>query len=74
MSYQGEGLYRVRTERGTSVLFCREVITPNSKGAQLIGGWRSQKAVGDVATAQLMLPMHQFDQACIGMVSPLEAG
>ncbi|MFC5504884.1 hypothetical protein [Bosea massiliensis] len=72
--FTGAGFYRVRTETGTSVLWCAQVRTPSGKGAQMIAGWRSQQASRDLKAAMLMLPQHQFDAVCISAISPLAGG
>lgn len=73
-SFAGAGFYRVKTETGTSVLWCDLVRTPSGKGAQMIAGWRSEQAARDLKAATLMLPVHQFDAVCISAISPLAAG
>lgn len=73
-SFAGAGFYRIRTDTGTSVVWCDEVRTPSKGGAQLIAGWRSEQAARDLKAATLMVPRHQFDAICLSAISPLAGG
>lgn len=73
-SFTGAGFYRIRTDTGTSVLWCDLVRTQTGQGAQMIAGWRSEQAARDLKGATLMLPRHQFDAICLSAISPLAGG